>query len=156
MALEKISELENREFVLDKVRYRVISVRKVQGRDVVLTDKRTFTFFPTETADWLEKIEVVDLVAEQQQKDAALYEKTVGIKKEPDAVAVMQPKALPAEIIHSTSMTEKVSGKLFEMFEKLSDNPSEEDYKKATAMVNVSNAIVNAQVTQLKFLMLKK
>jgi hypothetical protein len=170
MALDKIKHLENQEIIFSKIRYKVTELKEVTGRLVIKTDKRTFTFYPSEVDDWLEFVAIVDLKKEKEIDFDKRYEASVAIAKKaaeaqvvpdtlhvvrhPEKVAKNEP--LQAEIMQSNQMTANVSDKLFEMFEKLANEPSESDYKKATAMVSVSHAIINAQLTQLKFLTLKK
>lgn len=162
MLLDKVKHLEGKEIIFSKINYKILELKDVSGRFIIKTDKRTFSFYPSEIDDWLSAIQVVDVVKEKEIVFAKIYEQTI-VKYTPDLpqlpVASLDTKesvkAIPAEIISTNSVTGKVADKLFEMFEILSGKPSESNYKQAKAMVEISNAIVNTQLAQLKFTTLK-
>ena len=164
MVLDKIKHLEKKEFVYLKVRYKVTALKDVTGRLVIKTDKRTFSYYPSEIDDFLFRIEIIDLEKEKAMLEENEYNKTIAKYSSESSVVVKEvanvvesvTEVHNAEIITSNQMTAKVSDKLFAMFETLSGKPTENTYKQAKAMVGVSNAIVNAQMAQLKFLTLKK
>lgn len=152
----KIDQLIGKDFILSKVRYVVKTAKIVTGSFVIVTDKKSWNLYPSEFDGWIESIEIVDHIDKKEIEVQNLYDKTIG-KVEANALPMeVVPVVLPAEIISSNEMTAKVSDKLFEMFEALSDNPTESCFKKAKAMVDISNAIVNAQMAQFRFLTLKK
>jgi hypothetical protein len=163
MLLDKVKHLEGKEIIFSKIRYKILELKNVSGWLVIKTDKRTFNFYPAEIDDWLSAIEVVDIEKEKETVSDKLYQETI-TKYTPDLpqlpvaslAAKEHVKAIPAEIISTNSVTGKVADKLFEMFEILSGEPSESNYKQAKAMVEMSNAIVNTQLAQLKFITLKK
>jgi hypothetical protein len=159
MLSNRVKHLEGKEIIFSKIRYRILELKDVSGRLVIKTDKRTFNFYPSEIDDWLSAIEVVDIEKEKEIVAAKAYQETM-TKYTSDLpqlqVSKEDVKAIPAEIISTNSVTGKVADKLFEMFEILSGEPSESNYKQAKAMVEMSNAIVNTQLAQLKFITLKK
>lgn len=80
-------------------------------------------------------------------------------EKQPESDTKNTPSAvqsIKAEIIESNSVNKRMSDSLMEVFETLSKEPKEEDFKKADAMVKVANAIVGVQMAQFKYLSLKK
>lgn len=160
MLIDKVKHLEGNDFVFGTLKYQVTGLKEVSGRIVIKTDRKTFSFYPSEIEDWLDNINIVKRVDEKEAANEALYARTVGS----EVVAIANPvkkkvesdnSVISAVIKESSIITQNVSNKMYEMFETLAGKPDDEDYKKAVAMVNLSNAIIGAQLTQLKFHALK-
>lgn len=133
-------------FLGDEKNYHVKSAKIITGNAVVITDRKPFNFYPSEFDEFLTGIEIVPY-----------YEKTeVKTDYKPSDELVLKSSPMQAEIVVAESNAQKVSNKLMEVFDLLADSPTEETYKKASAMVNVSNSIVAVQMAQIKFLSLKK
>lgn len=158
MSLEIIKHLQGQEFILSKVRYTVIGLKEVTGRMVIKTDKRIFTFYPSEVEDWLGEIVIVDKVQEVEANDAALYARTLSGDAMPveSAVVVSKKETHNAGILEAINQSQSISNSLASVFAELCGEPSEALYKKAKAMSDMSNSIVNVQMAQYKLLTLKK
>ena len=78
-----------------------------------------------------------------------------GKEWKPSKEVVTEPTALQTEIIKTNQLSRRITDKLEAVFNELAEGPGEETYKKAAAMVNASNAIMNMQVANYKFLTLK-
>ena len=151
-----LKKLNNKTFKYCGQLYEVVEAKIVNSKAVIKTNRQTFVKIESELNAFMDDIEFV------KNKDISTSEKLVEAimspKKELQESEVFVPKSsvLQAEIMTAESNAVKVTNKLMEVFESLSSNPTEDTYKKAQAMVNVSNSIVNVQMAQIKFLTLKK
>jgi hypothetical protein len=154
-----LNELNNKVFTLENKRYQVLETSLKLDKIVIKTDKRSFVLYKYELEDWIAKIEIINIELEVPVKRDFFdtKERCQARSDFPEAkkVSVIE-QSLQAEIIVAETNASKVSEKLMEVFNALSENPTESTYKKAAAMVNVSNSIVNVQIAQIKFLSLKK
>ncbi|MNF74814.1 hypothetical protein D3C85_601370 [compost metagenome] len=132
--------------------YEVIETKVVNYKAVIKTNRQTFVKTESEFSGFMEDIEFV----KKEKKEAVKNENVPADTWLPSDVLVAKSSPLQAEIVVAESNATKVSNKLMEVFDLLAHDPTEETYKKAAAMVNVSNSIVNVQMAQIKFLTLKK
>jgi hypothetical protein len=139
-----LNKLNGKSFKYCGKTYTVKNTKIVNQKGVVLTDSQSFVKTTSELEAFMEDIEFVKL----DKKDLLEFI--------PSNELVAKSSPLQAEIVVAESNAQKVSNKLMEVFNSLADNPSEDTYKKAAAMVNVSNSIVAVQMAQIKFLSLKK
>lgn len=148
----KLNELVDVEFLFSTLKYKVKKVKEVNGKAVIETDRRTFCFLPSELVDWMANIKILDAteIKKEQLEVVSAPEVKVYTKE-----VVNVPTALQNEIIKTNELSRRITDKLEAVFNELSDAPGEETYKKAAAMVNASNAIMNMQVANYKFLTLK-
>lgn len=144
-----LNKLNGKAFKYCGKTYTVKNTKIVNQKGVVLTDSQSFVKTTSEMKAFIEDIEFVKI---EKFKDGG----PVPSSYVPSNDVVLKSSPLQAELIIAESTTQKVSNKLMEVFEMLSDNPTEDTYKKAAAMVNVSNSIVAVQMAQIKFLSLKK
>lgn len=144
-----LNKLNGKAFKYCGKTYVVKSTKIVNQKAVVLTDSQSFVKTTSELEAFMEDIEFVKIEKTNENLSAAKA-------YVPSNEMVLKSSPLQAEIIVAESNTQKVSNKLMEVFELLSENPTEDTYKKAAAMVNVSNSIVAVQMAQIKFLTLKK
>lgn len=147
----KIDSLVGRNFIFSTLKYKVKKAKIINGNAVIITDRKPFNFYPGEFNDWYQKIQI----CEDSEDKISVPSKVVSDWIPPVKIENV-PSPLQAEIVVAESNSQKVSNKLMEVFEALSDKPTEATYKKASAMVNVANSIVNIQMAQIKFLSLKK
>lgn len=148
-----LKNFEGRSFKYCGKIYAVKEIKVINQKAVIKTDGQTFVKTDTELESFIGDIE---FVATAQK---AVNSKTAQVVKEswiPAEVVPAKATPLQAEIVVAESNASKVANKLMEVFESLSESPNEATYKKAAAMVNVSNSIVNVQMAQIKFLSLKK
>lgn len=131
-------------FVYEKKLHKVESVTVVNNRLVIKTNRQTFVKLESEIDDFYEAIDIREL--------SKLEEKVPWLPSN-DVIAEATP--LQKEIIATNERSNRISDKLEAVFNELSENPSDDLYKKAAAMVNTSNAIMNMQVANYKFLSLK-
>ena len=154
----KLNQFVGERFIFSTLEYKVLEVKIVNQKAAIKTDRRTFVFLESELDDFMEAIKFVDI--ENFPKKAVEQKKELQVQtiwsQEQSAQELVKPSPLQAEIVVAESNAQKVSNKLMEVFDSLADNPTEETYKKAQAMVNVSNSIVAVQMAQIKFLSLKK
>jgi hypothetical protein len=135
--LENLKELEGKAFVFNKIKYNVETTKMVKDVAVIRTDRKTFTFLPSAFETWLGEV----LIFEDTPGEANVTRK----EWIPAAIIPAKITGLQTELIASENNAVKVSNKLMEVFETLSSNPTDEAYKKASAMVQVANSIINAQ-----------
>lgn len=136
----KINEFVGKKFIFSTLKYTVLEAKIVNDKAALKTDRRTFVFLESELDVFMTKIKFLEHNTLVKNKDAF----------------VVQSSPLQVEIIAAESNAQKVSNKLMEIFDTLSDNPTDLCFKKAAAMVNVSNSIVNIQMAQIKFSSLKR
>jgi hypothetical protein len=139
-----LNKLNGKSFKYCGKTYTVKNTKIVNQKGVVLTDSQSFVKTNSELEAFMEDIEFVKL----DKKDLLDFI--------PSNELVAKSSPLQAEIVGAESNAQKVSNKLMEVFNSLAENPTEDTYKKAAAMVNVSNSIVAVQMAQIKFLSLKK
>jgi hypothetical protein len=144
-----LNKLNGKAFKYCGKTYSVKETKIVNQRGVILTDGQSFVKTNSELEAFIDDIEIVKI-----------EKTTVGVVSSklftPSDEVVLKSSPFQAEIIVAESNAQKVSNKLMEVFNSLADSPTEETYKKAQAMVNVSNSIVAVQMAQIKFLSLKK
>lgn len=136
--------------------YKVGETKMVNHKAVIKTDRQTFVKTESELSEFMEDIEFVDAKAFDNVQKFPEGGIVPGKEWKPSNEIVLKSSPLQSEIWTAESNAAKVSNKLMEVFNSLADNPTEETFKKAAAMVNVSNSIVNIQMAQIKFLSLKK
>lgn len=157
-----INKLNGKSFRYYGKVYTVKSTKLVNYKAVIMTDSSSFVKTESELSAFMDDIEFVkkeDLKVNKSfvstmnpvLMDEIQKAKEVNNNSLPEKVSPLQ-----VEIIAAETATQKVSNKLMEVFESLCDNPTDDTYKKAAAMVNVSNSIVNIQMAQIKYLSLKK
>lgn len=147
-----LNELVDVEFIFSTLTYKVKKVKEVNGKAVIETDRRTFCFLPSELGDWMANIKILDATDVKKKKREVVPAPEVKVYTKE---VVNVPTALQNEIIKTNELSRRITDKLEAVFNELSDAPGEETYKKAAAMVNASNAIMNMQVANYKFLTLK-
>lgn len=156
--LSKLNQFVGEIFIFSTIKYTVLEVKIVNQKAIIKTDRRTFAFLERELDDFIETIKFLDV--EHSKNSATPGEKSLEVQNiwslENEGKKAVQSSPLQVEIIVAESNAQKVSSKLMEVFDSLSESPTEETYKKAAAMVNVSNSIVAVQMAQIKFLSLKK
>jgi len=143
--LEIVNELIDKIFSFENKEYKVTKVSVKFQKAVIETDKRTFVWFPHELKDFMEKIVLIN-------PDSLVSEKEEWM---PSNEVVSEITPLKAEIIHTNAQARRITNKLEDVFNELATAPTEKTYKKAKAMVDASNAIVNMQLANYKFLSLK-
>lgn len=154
----KLNQFLGVRFSYNTLIYKVLEVKIVNQKATIKTDRRTFVFLESELDDFIEAIKFLE-VKTSKLTDGSV-EKSLEVQKiwssENEGSKEVQLSPLQAEIIVAESNSSKVNAKLMDMFDLLSKKPTEMTFKQASAMVNVSNAIVSVQMAQFKFLSLKK
>jgi hypothetical protein len=148
----KLNELVDVEFLFSTLIYKVKKVKEVNGKAVIETNRRTFCFLPSELDEWIKNIKILDATEVKNKKREVVPAPEVKVYTKE---VVLVPTALQTEIIKTNELSRRITAKLEDVFNELADGPSDEIYKKAAAMVNTSNAIMNMQVANYKFLTLK-
>lgn len=154
----KLNQFVGVRFSYNTLIYKVLEVKIVNQKATIKTDRRTFVFLERELDDFTQAIKFLE-VKTSKLTDGSV-EKSLEVQKiwssENEGEKEVQLSPLQAEIIVAESNSSKVNAKLMDMFDLLSKKPTEMTFKQASAMVNVSNAIVSVQMAQFKFLSLKK
>ena len=140
-----LNQLTDKIFTLEKRQYKVLEVFVKLEKAVIKTDKRSFVLYPHELQEWIGKIVIMNPDTLISNKEQWLPSKDI----------VSKMTVLKAEIIHTNAQSRRITDKLEAVFNQLSDKPGEEHFKQAKAMVDASNAIVNMQLANYKFLTLK-
>ena len=130
-------ELVDKSFVYKGKTHQVLDVKDIFGKIAIITDRQTFSKLESEFDDFMDMIDVREIMA---------IEKSVIYRKE---------HVYQAEIVKANVLSARITDKLEAVFDELAAGPSDETYKKAKAMVDASNAIVNMQMVNYKFLALK-
>ena len=148
----KLNQFKGERFIFSTLEYKVQEVKIVNHKGVIKTDRRTFCFLESELDDFMENVRFID--------GESFPSKTQSIFPVPDVREIWNKNESVsrhnAVVLAEPTNAQKVSTKLMEVFNDLAASPSEEVYKKATAMVNVGNSIINAEIAHLKLLTLKK
>ena len=120
MSIERLKNFEaGKAFEFEKKIYSVKSVNYKDLKFIIYTDKRTFVFFESEYNEFIEQIKWIDT-----------------------SVSVAADKSHNAELITVNSRSLRIADKLEEMFNDIAGGDlSDDKLKKATTMVNLSNAI---------------
>lgn len=161
-----INKLNGKSFRYCGKVYKVKSTKLVNYKAVIMTDSSSFVKTESELSAFMDDIEFVkkedlkvdkSFVSTMEPRGELRDKRDFELKaKEVNNSLPEKTSPLQVEIIAAETATQKVSNKLMEVFESLCDNPTDDTYKKAAAMVNVSNSIVNIQMAQIKYLSLKK
>lgn len=150
--------------------YTVNNTKIVNQKAVILTNIQTFSKTLSELEAFMDDILFIKVdkaipvvnkkaVFSEIDKDEwkPLKEKTHEVEQwKPSKEMVVKLTPHIAEIVAAETTAVILSNKLMDVFNELSTNPTETTFKKATAMVGVSNSIINVQLTQMKFWALKK
>jgi len=135
----KFGQLVNKSFVYQNKTHKVLDVKDIYGKIAIITDRQTFSKLESDFDAFMEEIDVREL--------SVFEEKVVVVRKE---------HVYQGEIIKANNLSARITEKLEAVFDELSgEKPSEETFKKASAMVGISNAVVNVQMANYKFLTLK-
>lgn len=140
----KVKQFVDISFVYEKKLHKVVSATVVNNRCVIKTNRQTFVKLESEIDDFWEEIDIREL-SKLEEKEPWL----------PSNEVVKKGQVRQAEVIKSNDLSVRITSKLEAVFDEISLNPSEETYKKASAMVAASNAIVNVQMANYKYLTLK-
>lgn len=144
MSQNLLNQLNRTSFEYEGKYYDVVDVKRQFEKNVVKTKQRVFVFFDNELIDFMSKIKTVERV----EKPEVQPEK-VEIHKTEVVNIVKHEIVLPAE-------NKQITDKLFEMFNKLADNPTENDYKQAKAMSEMTESIVKVAQLNINLLRLQK
>lgn len=155
---EKLALFYNATFLYESKTYKVIECKIVNGKAVIRTDKQTFVKLESELDVFMQFVEfienetslakIVDVVKEEKRiEKVAAYENKSEVIKE---------TIYKAEIVNANDRALRISEKLEDVFNAISDGETDEKLiKKADAMVRLSNAIVSNEMTRFKYLNLK-
>lgn len=149
---KNLNKLEGKAFKYCGNTYEVTEIKIVNHKAVIKTSRQTFVKTPSELDAFMDDIEFVKL----EKKEASPANGIDLSAWKPEKKLVDGLTVFNAEVVAAESAAQKLSNKLMDVFDSLADKPTEESYKKASAMVNVANSIVNVQMAQIKFLSLKK
>lgn len=142
-----LNKLDNKSFKLDNKTHKVMSTKIINSRAVIKTNLQSFVKLPSELDAFMRSIEIVKKQVERPKTNLC-----------PSKDIVAKATPIQEEIIQNNARSRRVVDRLEDVFNELSSSNkvSEETYKKAAAMVSASNAIVQMQMVNYKFLSLNK
>ena len=144
MISKKIEQFYGASFKFEGKVHSVVECKEKDQKALIFTDRRTFVFYEHELDDFL-----LEIVFIEPRKELP------SLPAEKPLPAVPELPSIRAEIITSNERASRISQKLEDMFDKLSDGPTEEVLKQAKAMQDLSNSIVNVETLKFKFLTVK-
>lgn len=146
----KIDQFVGISFFYKNKKHKVEFAKEVNGRAVIKTDVQSFVKLESELTYFWTEIEIIN---PNNFKENYLAKELLENKNKPELVK--REIVCYAEIVKANDISFRITEKLEAVFDLLAENPSDETYKKAKAMVDASNAIVNVQLANYKFLTLK-
>lgn len=155
---EKLKLFENTTFIWNGREYKVKNTKIIDLKASIFTDRQTFVKYESELDSFLNEIKFIDKSLSVQsdfliEKELQRQEVVEEIKQ--SGVAIVQ-NVYHAEIMDANNRAIRISDKLEEVFNEISSGEiDDKKYKKAEAMVKLSNAIVSAEITRFKYLNLK-
>lgn len=155
---EKLKLFENATFIWGGREYKVQRTKILDLKALIFTDRQRFVKYESELDSFLNEIKFIDKSDSTEldivnEKEVQRQEVVEEIKQ--SGVAVVQ-KVYHAEIMDANNRAIRISDKLEEVFNEISSGEfDDQKYKKAEAMVKLSNAIVSNEMTRFKYLNLK-
>lgn len=155
---EKLELFENATFLWGGREYVVRNTKIIDLKASIFTDRQTFVKYESELDSFLNEIKFIDKSVSVQseflvEKELQRQEVVQEIKQQ--GIAIVQ-SVHHAEIMDANNRAIRISDKLEDVFNELSSGEfDEKKYKKAEAMVKLSNAIVSNEMTRFKYLTLK-
>jgi len=147
---EKLTALlTGKNFKHDGNDFAFVSCKTVVSNLMILTNKKTIQVPVDRFVDFYQKVEANCYVPQDENVAKEL------LKQRNFGDVSKKEHVHQAEIIKVNGVSARITEKLEAVFDLLAENPNEETYKKAKAMVDASNAIVNVQMANYKFLTLK-
>jgi len=155
---EKLKLFENATFLWGGREYVVKNTKIIDLKASIFTDRQTFVKYESELDSFLNEIKFIDKSVSTEsdvvnEKELQRQEVVQEIKEQ--GIAIVQ-SVYHAEIMDANNRAIRISDKLEDVFNELSSGEfDEKKYKKAEAMVKLSNAIVSNEMTRFKYLTLK-
>ena len=155
---EKLKLFENATFLWGGREYVVKNTKIIDLKASIFTDRQTFVKYESELDSFLNEIKFIDKSVSTEsdvvnEKELQRQEVVQEIKEQ--GIAIVQ-SVHHAEIMDANNRAIRISDKLEDVFNELSSGEfDEKKYKKAEAMVKLSNAIVSNEMTRFKYLTLK-
>jgi len=155
---EKLKLFENATFLWGGREYVVKNTKIIDLKASIFTDRQTFVKYESELDSFLNEIKFIDKSVSTEsdvvnEKELQRHEVVQEIKEQ--GIAIVQ-SVYHAEIMDANNRAIRISDKLEDVFNELSSGEfDEKKYKKAEAMVKLSNAIVSNEMTRFKYLTLK-
>lgn len=138
---EKTNQFKGRSFEFEKKRFDVTDVRCDTGRAYIYTlQERTFVKDSGQLDNFLLHVKFLP----------------VGAEPEPKNNQNTKPMTQDVSVVNTSVQTaDDMTSKMKQMFDVLSDKPTEEDFKKAEGMTKIANAIISVEQTKINYLKLK-
>lgn len=131
-----IEDFKEAAFIYEGTRHQVEKAKIINNIAVIKTNHKTFSWTATELQQFYDEVSFVAVEA---------------------GVAVAKSNMLNAEIIQVNTLSARLTHSLETVFNELSSGKAtNETFKKAEAMVKASNAIINVQMANYKYLNLNK
>lgn len=119
------------------------------GKNKIQTDLRAFVWDDVQLEDFINEITDLKPITEAVQRPPGCNEtnnKQNTIMAQSESIAVMNASVASADAMNL---------KLMDMFNILSENPTEADFKKAEAMSKIVNTVISVEQTKINYLKLK-
>lgn len=155
---EKIKLFQNSRFLYLGKTFKVLNCRIQDHKAMIFTDRQTFVKYETELDTFLTEVEFIEESSSiakivDSEKETARTEAISEIKSKGEVIV---PNVYHAEIMNANNRAMRISEKLEDVFNSISEGTADETLiKKADAMVRLSNAIVSNELTRFKYLNLK-
>ena len=143
MLQEKINQFVGAAFQWEGRTYNVQKALVKEMKAIIFTDHRTFAYYESEFDDFI--LKVVFLTP----SDKPVLSAAGALPERHSTLNI-------PEVISVSNRADRLSDGLEAIFNQLTQNPSDEVLKKAKAMVDVSNAIVNVEMVRYKCLTLNR
>ena len=135
---DKIDLITGKSFMMDRLLYKCEFAKKLSQNLIIKTNRKTIVLEPKEIEIFFNLIEFVGPVNDSANIDKMPISTVVNV-----------------EIKKANELASDMTSKLKAIFDVLAEEPSAATFKKADAMVKASNAIVNVQMANYKYLLLK-
>jgi len=130
-----LEDFADASFAFEGKKYKVVKAKIINNIAVIQTDRVTFSKTASELQSFYNEVEFIAAEAD---------------------VVVAQSPVLNAEVIQTNKLSNRLTDSLEAVFNEIANGAaSDEIYKKADAMVKASNAIINVQMANYKYLTLK-
>jgi hypothetical protein len=131
-----IEDFKDAAFTYEGTRHQVEKAKIINNIAVIITNHKTFSWTESELKHFYDEVSFVA----------------------PEAgVVVAQSNVLNAEVIQANALSVRLTESLESVFNEISNGlATDKTYKKAEMMVKASNAIINVQMANYKYLTLNK
>lgn len=156
---KELEKLNGRQFLFKGKPFTVANTGLLHGKYYIYTDGRTFVYYESDFRAFLGAITLIDATAPPPtEKTAAQMQNEIKITKLKNKIMDSESKTNEVTVVAAdvaVKQTQTITDGLMRMFEILSGEPTEMDFKKADAMSKMAGSIVSVEQTKLNYMKLK-